>query len=94
MTKPVRELSGWVRGCDCHEAQLVQGIQVDCPWKGCRAPSFAARLQAFQDALLDMRRIAADVPGMGTQEVISALTTLIGFIKLKFQWVKEPPYTI
>ena len=34
---PLRELSAWVRGCDCHERERMQGKQVKCDWQRCRA---------------------------------------------------------
>ena len=77
LSEPVRKPSGWVKGRNCHEASL-QGKgrkDVKCVWEGCRAPSVEARLQAFEDAILEMRRSSAeDIPGMGIQDASSALT--------------------
>ena len=86
LTEPVRKLSGWAKGCDCHEDALVQGKAVSCPWKGCRAPRFAARLRAFEQEVLDVRTSGApDIVGLDSQDVVNTLTNLLGCTRVKFQ---------
>ncbi|MCP4239960.1 MAG: hypothetical protein GY772_05315, partial [bacterium] len=32
VTEPFSRLSGWLRGCACHEADLLRGRTVECQW--------------------------------------------------------------
>ena len=34
--RPLTDLSGWIKGCDCHQEQLNRGLKIKCQWKGCR----------------------------------------------------------
>eukprot|EP00974_Lingulodinium_polyedra_P096539 9359209-Lingulodinium_polyedra.AAC.1 len=38
---PLTLLSGWVKGCPCHDEELNMGKQSQCPWKGRRGSTFA-----------------------------------------------------
>ena len=42
LIRPLTDLSGWIKGCTCHEEQLKRGMQIKCPWKGCRGQSLVA----------------------------------------------------
>ena len=44
MIAPLMSRSAWVRGCDCHEAELLAGHDVQCRWKGRRQTSLGKRL--------------------------------------------------
>ena len=97
LTEPIRKLSGWAKGCDCHEQEMLQGKKdIQCVWKGCRGPSFAARLRQFQEELVSLRSRAIDgqTPGLSSRDVIRCLTHLMAYVRLKFQWVYEAPYTV
>ena len=93
---PIRKLSGWAKGCDCHEQELLQGKVIKCVWKRCRAPSFANRIRQLEDELSDLRTQAVEghIPGMSSRDTIHCLTQLLAFVRLKFQWVHEAPYTV
>ena len=87
LTEPVRKLSGWAKGCDCHESELEQGKDIQCVWKGCRAPSIARRLRQFEAHVIALRSQAnpGAVPGISSEDVASSLTQLLEFVRLKFQ---------
>ena len=96
LCQPVRRLSGWAKGCDCHGDQLAGGQDIDCVWKGCRATSFATRIRDFQAEIAALRSQAETgcIPGFSSLHVLDSLTHLLGYVRLKFNWVFEPPYTI
>ena len=94
VVNPFKEFMGWLRGCPCHEAQLRQGQQVICPWKGCRARELLPRLRAFQATLTDFRNSAAPCPGLGAAEVSGVTGRQLAFLRVKTQWAYEPPYLI
>ena len=50
---PMLEVTHWVKGCLCHEDQLVAGKPVDCIWKGCRAPELKDRVGVALQKLVD-----------------------------------------
>ena len=93
LVQPVTDLAGWVRGCDCHEAELLAGKAVVCPWKGCRAPGLATRLHAFEELVRDIRD-KQTLPGLSGPEVVSSTTRMLANFRLKTQWVHEAPYLI
>ena len=96
LLQPVRHLSGWLKGCDCHGGDLVRGAAVSCPWKGCRAKDLASRLDAFSCEMQEMRADALDgkLVALGSEEVVSCINRMLAYSALKFAWVKEPPYLI
>ena len=96
LSKTLTSLSGWIRGCDCHEAERLAGRQVTCKWAGCRARSFAARLRSARQELFDMRARAANdrLRGVDCNDQIATLTRMLAVFNLKFSWVFEPPYSI
>ena len=91
---PVHKLSSWVKGCDCHEADLLLGKEIACRWKGCRATTLAARLSAFEEAALAIREERTKVVGISTHETAGCVTAMLAMLRLKFAWVNEAPYTI
>lgn len=96
LAEPIHKLSGWIRGCDCHEDGLIAHEAVNCPWKGCRAVAFAARLRAFTRQLQDLpdRHAAGRVPGFTEADVALCGQRMLAIATLKFAWVHEPPYII
>ena len=94
--QPLQRLSSWLRGCDCHEEQLLQGKAVTCDWKGCRAAGFSARLRVARDEMSAIRAEAdLDSDGLDTpKETIQFMTEMLGIFGVKFEWVDEPPYSI
>ena len=95
VTRPVTQMSGWVRGCECHDAELRNRVQVACVWKGCRAPQLQARLGQFWSDLTEVRDEA--LWGQGVEwpaEAIRIATDMLASLQLKFAWVSEPPFTV
>ena len=94
LTKPIQRIAGWAKGCDCHEADLLQGKIVSCVWKGCRGPSFAGRIRQLEKEIQDLRNQPGQITGISSGDVIHCLTKLLGYVVLKFQWLHEAPYTV
>ena len=87
--KPLHELSSWLRGCACHEAQRPRrGVVVRCPWAGCRAPELADKLRSVKRDLLE--RLQGGILDQGT-EALSLILCLFG---LKFDWVFDLPFVV
>merc|ERR1712242_162545 len=96
LVNPFHEFRGWIRGCSCHEAELLEGKDVQCPWKGCRARELVPRLRAFEQTLTASRNQATGGtwPGLGPSEVSGVLTHQLAFLRVKTQWANEPPFLI
>ena len=96
LTKPLMSLSSWIRQCDCHEAERRDGKEVHCKWAGCRASSFAARLQTARQELHDFRAQASNDRhrGIDCTTAIHMFTRALAVFDLKFSWVTEPPWLI
>lgn len=96
LVQPFKELSGWIRGCCCHEAELRQGREVQCPWKGCRARELVPRLRAFQHTLTAFRDnpAASPCPGLSPSEVSAVVTRQLAMLRIKTQWAHEPPFLV
>ena len=84
-------LSSWIRGCDCHEAERMQGKEVTCMWQGCRCRRFAARVRVAMDKLGSQRAAWID---SGHLEFATSASRMQGLLQLKFDWLFHEPYTI
>ena len=93
--QPLMTFSGWVRGCKCHEKELLAGKTVQCVWKGCRAKELSQRVQKLKNDLSAARGRPVLQLGLelGDQTRI-ALTRILSTLALKFEWVDEPPYSV
>ena len=91
LMKPLHELQGWVKGCDCHEEERRQGKVVDCDWQGCRAGGLAQRVE---DTIGQMEGIRAELVEMGQLEESIAATRMLGGLREKFGFLHEEPYTL
>ena len=91
--QPIKRLSGWIRGCDCHESQLLTG-GCSCPWKGCRAPGLATRLQTFKAEVIELRQGALNIVGTSSGDTVLCTTRMLATCAVKFAWVSEPPFLI
>ena len=91
--KPLMTFASWARGCHCHE---TDNVNVSCPFKGCRAPHIAARVDIVLSELHLLRSQLA--PGqfgpVDVTDVQAAVTEAMYLFKLKMQWVSDPPYLI
>ena len=85
LTKPFQRLRGWLRGCSCHEAELLEGKVIQCPWKGCRARELVPRLRVFEGTLTALRNqdTGAPCPGLGPSEVSALVTRQLAFLRIK-----------
>ena len=92
VAQPVKKFSGWVKGCSCHEDILVQGLTVECKWKGCRAPAFAARVAEFEQAIQQLRDCEDIVVDRVTLHQIC--DTILATSAMKFHFVREEPYLV
>ena len=86
---PLASFSGWLRGCECHDADRLAGKVVQCPWQGCRAPRLADRtlqtLGQLEEVRAEMHR---------DQDFVGALTFILRSLRLKMAWVFEEPYLV
>ena len=89
--RPMLDFAGWIKGCDCHEADLTEGRSVECPWKGCRAPSLGARLGGLLAELTAVRDGAAD-HGHLAGDVGLLASRLVSLARVKFNWVDQVPF--
>ena len=90
------KFSSWVQACDCHEAEILQGKKISCPFKGCRARSVSARVHSLLRDL-DSARTRLPLGQFGSIDVKtvgSVLTRIMASIDLKLSWVHELPYLI
>jgi hypothetical protein len=55
VAKPLTSLSGWIRGCTCHERDRESGKHVICKWAGCRAFELAPRITAAAEEFNGLR---------------------------------------
>ena len=91
LVKPITMFSSWLRGCPCHEADLMGGKVVVCSWKGCRALELAQRVLAFAADLVVLRDADTGMEDVSTHD---AVTRVLCVAQLKFAWVHELPYLI
>ena len=94
--KPLMRFSSWIQGCQCHEAEQLQGKRVECKLKGCRAPFVAAKVDSVLDELQGVRNSLhpgqfGDVALTG---VFGAVAERIAGVALKMQWAHQLPYLI
>ena len=96
LVRPLMDFSSWVRGCDCHEAELKAGKTVRCNWKGCRAGALHQRVRIFEAEVIALRAQARAhlCVGVDSTEWIAALTRMLARAMLKFSWVNELPYLV
>ena len=92
----VIELTSWVQGCDCHEQELLQGKQVDCPMKGCRSKTFAAQISSVASKLHADRTalVQGQFGDVDVAVVHVALTHSLMCLQSKLHWVNELPYLV
>ena len=90
LTKPITDMSSWLGGCECHEAERQRGQTVKCGWAGCRAPQLASRVVETLRQLEDVR----DQVSGQTDGVSHAATTVMGTLEMKMAWVNHGPYLI
>ncbi len=93
VARPVANMAGWLKGCDCHEEALVNRQKVDCVWKGCRAPHLSRRLGQLY---ADLERVRGDASRFGAEAVNCGLVSsrLLSTLRVKFNWVDELPYLV
>ena len=77
MTGPIQQFSSWLRGCPCHEEDLLAGRKVECQWSGCRAPDVATRLE---EALSQMQDARAEF--YSSPESVAAINAILGNLRL------------
>lgn len=94
--EPLMRLMSWAQGCDCHEASLQEGRLVECVFKGCRAPSFAAALRKVSGDLLAARDALSPalLGEVSLSPVSTAMSYALACLTMKFHWVNELPYLI
>ena len=93
--EPLVHLSGWLKGCDCHEEQLRRGECVECQWKAVRGRCLAAKLNETLSVLSDIReRLPSDMGPVASHEVAWSIGRAMADLSMKFHWVHEPPYLI
>ena len=93
---PLMDTLSWLRGCDCHEAELLARRQVQCSWKGCRAKSLGKRLGQLHEDYVNIRDRPRETLTRGTSSYDISLfaSTIMGLAMVKFAWVFEPPFLI
>ena len=93
LVEPMTDMSSWLRGCHCHDAELRQRRSIDCDWKGVRGPWLYDRLQELYGSI-DKVRVNAVRHGPIAEEVSMACTSLLSTLQVKFNWVDELPYLV
>jgi len=89
LVAPLASFSGWLRGCDCHEADRLAKRKVFCDWQGCRAKSLASRVETAMVELDALRRGA-----LQSTDLAGAATAMLASLQTKMAWVFEEPYLI
>ena len=92
--RPLTDLSGWIRGCSCHEAELKSGKQIKCPWKGCRGPMIARKLKNTLATMHNNRESFAGNGSVSKADMAFTIGLYMSDLQNKFHWVEEPPYLI
>ena len=89
----LRRLRTWAGGCSCHEEQLRNNEQVNCPLKGRRGPELQGRLEGFLNEVDNMRKglMQTDLGPDVFQDLDFGFRLLAGQTKQKFAWVWELP---
>ena len=85
LTKPITDMSSWLGGCECHEAERQRGQTIKCGWAGCRAPQLASRVA---ETLRQLENVRDQVSGQ-TDGVSHAATTVMGTLEMKMAWVND-----
>jgi hypothetical protein len=92
----VWEFSGWLRGCECHDAELRAGKVVKCGMKGHRAPYLRKRvsglcsiLQQKRDLLYPFQFGSVDIIEIG-----NGFNRLSAMLRTKFHWLDELPFSV
>ena len=93
---PVFDFMSWIRACKCHENQFKKGIEVSCPWKGCRGPELANKVRTVISEIRNRAFQWADEhPGHASlNEGIQFAFTLAASVRTKFAWVNDMPYAL
>lgn len=94
----ITRLMNWGSGCECHEAALLRGAEVECGFKGRRLPRAQGHLMAELDGLLQESAAWSEERwGLGHQ----GLLELQGVIRAthlrgrrKFAWMGRLPYLL
>ena len=96
LVRPVHRMASWLGGCPCHEEQLRRGERVSCRWKGCRAPELPARIGQLVSELDAIRQqvLTFDEQGHIATHRARVATRMLAILRLKMQWVNEPPHLI
>ena len=92
--RPLTDFSGWIRGCACHEAELKRGIRIQCPWKGCRGPLLASKLNDVLGVMHNIRESFEGNDAVTHADMSYTIGMAMSDLSNKFHWVKEPPYLI
>ena len=97
---PVMAFMKWIQGCDCHEAELLEGKSISCPFKGCRAKNVSSQVKSVLE-LLRHHRVQLQHPesrrhfaSVNCSDVASALQKAEVSFQFKLHWVDELPYLI
>jgi hypothetical protein len=93
---PLMKFSGWCQGCDCHEAELLNGKVIECTFKGCRARNLSNQINIVKTEITHNRSTlhAQDFDQYIAQTVMQSLTVSIAGFDLKLRWVNRLPYLI
>ena len=93
---PRAKFMGWIQGCNCHEEELLQGEDVQCLLKGCRAKLLATHIETVVADLSKRRETLkpGEFGSVNVEDVKNAISHLLGNIESKFLWVRQPPYLI
>ena len=91
LIQPLKEFASWLRGCDCHEQERMQGKSVACQWQGCRAASLASRVDETMRQL-DHTRSASASENLLDDAI--AATQMLASFKEKIAFVHQEPYTL
>ena len=87
-------MSAWLCGCSCHEADLMAGRAFECPWKGCRAASYASRCSTLCSVMQAARDAQQPLPGFSQQDTFNSWAKMLAIFRLKAAWANEAPYLI
>ena len=92
--RPLKLLSGWIKGCSCHEDDLKAGKAIQCPWKGCRGPMLAGEIQRTLHTMDLVRSSLIDYGAVPRCDIARAIGMAMADLATKLHWVTEPPYLI
>ena len=96
LTHRVIDFMKWIQGCDCHEADLLAGRQVQCAFKGCRSRSLAKEMHAVLTYVGKQR--SEMVPGQYGSIPLEVMHDAFGRaytgLHTKLHWIQELPYLV